>query len=63
MIDKYVGETEKNLERIFTEAAGVNAGQWFNDMEREPEEVLSEAERSGSTGSLAQEATDSVPLV
>lgn len=24
MIDKYVGETEKNLERIFTEAAGVN---------------------------------------
>lgn len=24
VIDKYVGETEKNLERIFTEAAGVN---------------------------------------
>ncbi len=31
MIDKYVGETEKNLERIFTEAAGVNAVLLFDE--------------------------------
>ena len=31
VIDKYVGETEKNLERIFTEAAGVNAVLLFDE--------------------------------
>jgi hypothetical protein len=31
VIDKYVGETEKNLERIFTAAAGVNAVLFFDE--------------------------------
>lgn len=31
VVDKYVGETEKNLERIFTEAAGVNAVILFDE--------------------------------
>jgi AAA+ superfamily predicted ATPase len=31
VIDKYVGETEKNLERIFSEAAGVNAVLFFDE--------------------------------
>jgi SpoVK/Ycf46/Vps4 family AAA+-type ATPase len=31
VIDKYVGETEKNLERIFIEAAGVNAVLLFDE--------------------------------
>ncbi|MFF2643240.1 ATP-binding protein [Streptomyces niveus] len=31
VIDKYVGETEKNLERIFTEAAGVNGVLLFDE--------------------------------
>ena len=30
-MDKYVGETEKNLERIFTEADGVNAVLLFDE--------------------------------
>jgi SpoVK/Ycf46/Vps4 family AAA+-type ATPase len=30
-VDKYVGETEKNLERIFTEADGVNAVLLFDE--------------------------------
>ncbi|HEY0641227.1 MAG TPA: ATP-binding protein, partial [Pseudonocardiaceae bacterium] len=31
VVDKYVGETEKNLERIFTEAAGVNGVLFFDE--------------------------------
>jgi hypothetical protein len=31
VIDKYIGETEKNLERIFTEASGVNAVLLFDE--------------------------------
>ena len=31
VVDKYIGETEKNLERIFTEAAGVNAVLLFDE--------------------------------
>ncbi|HEX3826773.1 MAG TPA: ATP-binding protein [Sporichthyaceae bacterium] len=31
VVDKYVGETEKNLERIFVEAAGVNAILLFDE--------------------------------
>jgi hypothetical protein len=31
VIDKYVGETEKNLERIFAEASGVNAVLLFDE--------------------------------
>ncbi|MBD8079676.1 ATP-binding protein [Cellulosimicrobium arenosum] len=31
VVDKYVGETEKNLERIFTGAAGVNAVLLFDE--------------------------------
>jgi hypothetical protein len=31
VVDKYVGETEKNLERIFTEAAGVNGVLLFDE--------------------------------
>jgi len=31
VVDKYVGETEKNLERIFTAAAGVNAVLLFDE--------------------------------
>jgi SpoVK/Ycf46/Vps4 family AAA+-type ATPase len=31
VVDKYVGETEKNLERIFVEAAGVNAVLFFDE--------------------------------
>ena len=31
VVDKYVGETEKNLERIFTEADGVNAVLLFDE--------------------------------
>ena len=31
VVDKYVGETEKNLERIFTEASGVNAVLFFDE--------------------------------
>ena len=31
VVDKYVGETEKNLERIFTEATGVNAVLFFDE--------------------------------
>ncbi|MFD4370525.1 ATP-binding protein [Streptomyces sp. NPDC058486] len=31
VIDKYVGETEKNMERIFTEAAGVNGVLLFDE--------------------------------
>lgn len=31
VVDKYVGETEKNLERIFTEAAAVNAVLLFDE--------------------------------
>lgn len=31
VVDKYVGETEKNLERIFTEAAAVNAILLFDE--------------------------------
>jgi hypothetical protein len=31
VIDKYIGETEKNLERIFIEAAGVNAVLLFDE--------------------------------
>jgi hypothetical protein len=31
VVDKYVGETEKNLERIFGEAAGVNAVLLFDE--------------------------------
>jgi hypothetical protein len=31
VVDKYIGETEKNLERIFTEAAGVNAVLFFDE--------------------------------
>src|SRR5262249_35068643 len=31
VVDKYVGETEKNLERIFTEAAGVNGILLFDE--------------------------------
>jgi hypothetical protein len=31
VVDKYVGETEKNLERIFTEASGVNAVLLFDE--------------------------------
>ncbi|MQA15107.1 MAG: AAA family ATPase [Pseudonocardiaceae bacterium] len=31
VVDKYVGETEKNLERIFSEAAGVNAVLLFDE--------------------------------
>src|SRR5207237_279661 len=30
-VDKYVGETEKNLERIFTEVAGVNGVLLFDE--------------------------------
>lgn len=31
VVDKYIGETEKNLERIFAEAAGVNAVLFFDE--------------------------------
>lgn len=31
VVDKYVGETEKNLDRIFTEAAGVNGVLLFDE--------------------------------
>lgn len=31
VVDKYVGETEKNLERIFVEASGVNAVLFFDE--------------------------------
>jgi ATPase family associated with various cellular activities (AAA) len=31
VVDKYVGETEKNLERIFVEAGGVNAVLFFDE--------------------------------
>lgn len=31
VVDKYVGETEKNLERIFTEAEGVNGILFFDE--------------------------------
>jgi SpoVK/Ycf46/Vps4 family AAA+-type ATPase len=31
VVDKYVGETEKNLERIFIEAGGVNAVLFFDE--------------------------------
>ena len=31
VVDKYVGETEKNLERVFSEAAGVNAVLLFDE--------------------------------
>jgi SpoVK/Ycf46/Vps4 family AAA+-type ATPase len=31
VVDKYVGETEKNLERIFTEASGVNGVLLFDE--------------------------------
>lgn len=31
VVDKYVGETEKNLERIFVEAAGVNGVLLFDE--------------------------------
>src|SRR4029453_19266722 len=31
VVDKYVGETEKNLERIFGEAGGVNGGLLFDE--------------------------------
>lgn len=31
VVDKYIGETEKNLERIFSEAAGVNAVLFFDE--------------------------------
>jgi SpoVK/Ycf46/Vps4 family AAA+-type ATPase len=31
VVDKYIGETEKNLERIFTEAAGVNGILLFDE--------------------------------
>ncbi|MFV0458464.1 MAG: ATP-binding protein [Actinomycetales bacterium] len=31
VIDKYVGETEKNLERIFVEASGINAVLFFDE--------------------------------
>jgi hypothetical protein len=31
VVDKYIGETEKNLERIFTEAGGVNAVLLFDE--------------------------------
>ncbi|MFE0464003.1 ATP-binding protein [Kitasatospora sp. NPDC058965] len=31
VVDKYVGETEKNLERIFTEAAGINGILLFDE--------------------------------
>jgi SpoVK/Ycf46/Vps4 family AAA+-type ATPase len=31
VVDKYIGETEKNLERIFTEAAGVNGVLLFDE--------------------------------
>lgn len=31
VIDKYVGETEKNLERIFSEAAGINGVLLFDE--------------------------------
>lgn len=31
LVDKYVGETEKNLERVFTAAAGVNAVLLFDE--------------------------------
>ena len=31
VVDKYVGETEKNLERIFAEAGGVNAVLFFDE--------------------------------
>ncbi|HKS44899.1 MAG TPA: ATP-binding protein [Amycolatopsis sp.] len=31
VVDKYVGETEKNLERIFTEAAGINGVLLFDE--------------------------------
>jgi SpoVK/Ycf46/Vps4 family AAA+-type ATPase len=31
VVDKYVGETEKNLERIFTEAAGVHGVLLFDE--------------------------------
>jgi len=31
VVDKYIGETEKNLERVFTEAAGVNGVLLFDE--------------------------------
>ncbi|HEU5483459.1 MAG TPA: ATP-binding protein, partial [Microlunatus sp.] len=31
VVDKYIGETEKNLERIFSEATGVNAVLFFDE--------------------------------
>ncbi|MEM9514382.1 MAG: ATP-binding protein [Actinomycetota bacterium] len=31
VVDKYIGETEKNLERVFTEAEGVNAVLLFDE--------------------------------
>ena len=31
VVDKYIGETEKNLERIFTEAEGLNAVLFFDE--------------------------------
>jgi hypothetical protein len=31
VVDKYIGETEKNLERIFAEAAGVNGVLFFDE--------------------------------
>ena len=31
VVDKYIGETEKNLERIFAEATGVNAVLFFDE--------------------------------
>jgi hypothetical protein len=31
VVDKYIGETEKNLERIFVEAGGVNAVLFFDE--------------------------------
>jgi SpoVK/Ycf46/Vps4 family AAA+-type ATPase len=31
VVDKYIGQTEKNLERIFTEAAGVNGVLLFDE--------------------------------
>ncbi|WP_279579594.1 AAA family ATPase [Fodinicola feengrottensis] len=44
VVDKYVGETEKNLERIFTEAAGVNGVLLFDEGRRDFRQAF------GSTG-------------
>ena len=45
VVDKYVGETEKNLERIFTEAAGVNGVLLFDEADADVRQAQRGARR------------------